>query len=290
MVKDCLTLVKRELRRDISQLQEQYQRLSQNYSLPTKTNIWKDLHQQSLKHSLEIELHGLSGSELTRERRKCLGYLTDAFRFGINEYGGVLTSDLVLDLAQRVEPRTNLYGYRNSSCRLRKLGNGGYYLPPDPADISSEMDLFLLENSFIQDPLEKAGHAHIHLARIHPFNDGNGRLSRLVQNIVLQSGGFFPLILRSDQRKQYIQLISSAVNSYEMAIADLSGVPEYEELRSLVSSGNSSDNPHYVRRLLNHLAFRKFTPEINRFCNFLLEKEKETISLECNRIISQSSK
>ena len=35
----------------------------------------------------------------------------------------------------------------------------------------------------------RAAMAHLHLVSVHPFGDGNGRISRIVQSLVLARGG-----------------------------------------------------------------------------------------------------
>lgn len=39
-------------------------------------------------------------------------------------------------------------------------------------------------------PVVRAAMAHLHVVSVHPFRDGNGRISRIVQSLVLARGGF----------------------------------------------------------------------------------------------------
>ena len=55
----------------------------------------------------------------------------------------------------------------------------------------------------------KAAAVHAWIAHIHPFEDGNGRVSRLLANLVLAREGMPPLILRSKgDRERYINALS----------------------------------------------------------------------------------
>jgi len=44
---------------------------------------------------------------------------------------------------------------------------------------------------------------HLRFVTIHPFADGNGRMSRLMMNFVLQKHGFPPLNIPYEDRRSY---------------------------------------------------------------------------------------
>lgn len=48
---------------------------------------------------------------------------------------------------------------------------------------------------------------HIAISQIHPFYDGNGRMSRLVSNILLLRAGVRPIIIPNEFRKEYIKIL-----------------------------------------------------------------------------------
>ena len=50
---------------------------------------------------------------------------------------------------------------------------------------------------------------HLSFTLIHPFWDGNGRLARLVSNLPLLKNDYLPMIVSIENRKQYIDLLSS---------------------------------------------------------------------------------
>lgn len=51
---------------------------------------------------------------------------------------------------------------------------------------------------------------HQRFIRIHPFDDGNGRVVRLLVNYVLLKTGLPPLVVKTKKRKQYLSSIASA--------------------------------------------------------------------------------
>jgi len=51
---------------------------------------------------------------------------------------------------------------------------------------------------------------HHRFIRIHPFDDGNGRVVRLLMNYVLLHGGFPPIVIQSHERSRYIAAIQAS--------------------------------------------------------------------------------
>jgi Fic family protein len=64
-----------------------------------------------------------------------------------------------------------------------------------------------LNNTTVAPPLASAV-VHSWLTIIHPFEDGNGRMARLLANIVLLKSGWPPLIIRASDRLQYLDTLS----------------------------------------------------------------------------------
>lgn len=85
------------------------------------------------------------------------------------------------------------------------------YCPPEQVD--SEMDRLVsiyndeLKNSHV---LVKAAFLHHAFVQIHPFQDGNGRIARLLASFVLIKEGLFPLSIDRDERAKYIDALESA--------------------------------------------------------------------------------
>ena len=59
-------------------------------------------------------------------------------------------------------------------------------------------------------PIVRAGVAHYHLVRIHPFDDGNGRGARLLMNLILLKASFFPAVIRREQKRTYLETLEIA--------------------------------------------------------------------------------
>ena len=59
-------------------------------------------------------------------------------------------------------------------------------------------------------PVEQSALLHIELVKIHPFVDGNGRTSRLMQNLSLMKAGYPPLVIKKEKRLEYYSALDKA--------------------------------------------------------------------------------
>lgn len=86
---------------------------------------------------------------------------------------------------------------------------GSSHIPVSPLDVPSQMNSLV---SWFRDTsvplLWKAAVAHAWLTHIHPFDDGNGRMARLLANYALGFGAYPPLIIKaSSDRGRYIDAL-----------------------------------------------------------------------------------
>lgn len=85
---------------------------------------------------------------------------------------------------------------------------GAKHIPPNwrkVPGLMKELETWLKEAK--DHPVVLAAKAHIRLARIHPFVDGNGRTCRLLVNYILMQNGFPPALYTSENRDQYMKAL-----------------------------------------------------------------------------------
>lgn len=90
----------------------------------------------------------------------------------------------------------------------------------DPIHVHDEMEKLLhwLESSQQVHPIERAALFHYRFVSIHPFDDGNGRMSRLLMNLLLMQAGYYPCIIQNAHRRKYIQTLEQLDSGAESSL------------------------------------------------------------------------
>ena len=93
---------------------------------------------------------------------------------------------------------------------MRPDGSVHEYCPP--LQVQGEMERLIQMFKAHQDvpPEVNAAWLHHRFTQIHPFQDGNGRVARALATIVFLKAGWFPLVINSDQRDEYISALEAA--------------------------------------------------------------------------------
>ena len=170
------------------------------------------LVKESNRHSLAIEDIKSFNNNIKKKKRKnkkkkeCkeLSNLQEGWKH-LNEYGITLSS--LSTLGKIVEPA----GHRFFS--FRKTQNlVGHSTPPDALHVPRLIDNLLHRIDDINlNPVTKSIEFHLEFLAIHPYDDGNGRSSRLVQNYILQSAGYSPCLVPIGERGHYIKTLRDAI-------------------------------------------------------------------------------
>ncbi len=99
--------------------------------------------------------------------------------------------------------------------RIRSEGvmiTGAKHQPPRPEQLDVLLADFLQKLGASRDaePITLATWTHWCIARLHPFKDGNGRMARLWQDLVLFGNKLTAAVIRQEERKEYYEALTSA--------------------------------------------------------------------------------
>ena len=92
-------------------------------------------------------------------------------------------------------------------------GETHFYATPEntPAEMHALLDWFRAETQRgLIHPVEIAARFHHRFTGIHPFDDSNGRMSRLLMNLILMQGGYVPVVIRIGERNRYLMSLRKA--------------------------------------------------------------------------------
>lgn len=87
------------------------------------------------------------------------------------------------------------------------------YCPPEQVDSEMDQLIMILDELIAQEthPLIMAAWLHHAFTTIHPFQDGNGRVVRLLASLILIKYNYFPItVLREEAKERYIKALEEA--------------------------------------------------------------------------------
>ena len=223
-----MKFIERELVRD---LREKIDILN-NVNPETKDLKLRHLRKRKNITNAQIHSHRIEHPEcglnfcVPRNRNKGmihdnLVYLEGAYNWGMQNFNpATLNEDFIMGLSGHILPEIypNKFAmYRDATARIL----GATTTPPSPVKIKNrEMPCFvksvkeLLNGKDIINKIEVATYAHLHLVRIHPFVDGNGRTARALQDMILNYNGVPLPIIESGERYHYFNLLDAAVRDW----------------------------------------------------------------------------
>ena len=107
------------------------------------------------------------------------------------------------------ETESSAGAYRSANVMI----TGSRHTPPEAYEVPQLMqDLitWVRDNKRKFHPIELAAIAHHKLVYIHPFFDGNGRVARLLMNLLLMREGYPLVVILKNDRKKYYQVLEKA--------------------------------------------------------------------------------
>ena len=152
------------------------------------------------------------------EVKEYLKNLRIALDFIVEEIKNHLNFERELQLFQLyrlVTPETHLLHpnkYRQSLVQI------GSYVCPDHKEVPILVSELFYRMQLIPNPIIKAIYFHHELIRIHPFTDGNGRVTRVAKNWMLMYELYPPIFINnSSQKKKYIASLANSFRELDNA-------------------------------------------------------------------------
>ena len=172
------------------------------------------------------------------------------------------------------------------------------YCPPE--QVASEMDnLIGIYNNLIEEekhPLKIATWLHHGFASIHPFQDGNGRVARLLTSLVFIKFGFFPFtVLREEMKVRYIEALELADEGEPQKLVTYFGetqkrnIEKALNIREVASTSLEEVEGIFIKKLEKRKeekqiagALLKKKNELFHFCKMVIEDYQNSISEKVN--------
>jgi Fic family protein len=111
--------------------------------------------------------------------------------------------------------------WRQGPILVSEPGGGVAYRAPDADEVPAlmaEVTQWLATGDVEQNVIVRAAMAHLHVVSVHPFRDGNGRVSRIVQSLVLAREG-----LLSPEFSSIEEYLGQNTPAYYAALKEVQG-------------------------------------------------------------------
>lgn len=167
----------------------------------------------SLKDYEEMKAHNVGLEMMKQEAMDKERPLTEQFIRELNKT--ILVQDSWKDAKTptgtktRMEIKVGVYKSRPNSV-ITATGEEFHYALPEetPAFMTDLVDWYNAEAAKgVLSPVELAALLHYRYIRIHPFEDGNGRIVRLLVNYILFRNGYPMIVIHTEDKQNYLRVL-----------------------------------------------------------------------------------
>lgn len=199
-----------------------------------------------------------------------------------------------LESGQEIEVDFIRGQYKKSPNNVRlKDGRIHHYCPPE--HVTHEMPrLISMFNSQKNQyaPEIQAAWLHHRFTQIHPFQDGNGRVARVLASIVFLRAGLMPLIIRDSDRGVYFDALESADSGNLQDLITLFGKRQKDILLSLLSMDLDPKTIRTWREGVHHVEDKtkkewQASGDLEKLASLfksLIEISDQTLAIPCEEI------
>lgn len=204
----------------------------------------------------------------------------------------------------RKEVKIGQYKTSPNSVVLKNGEIHAYATPEETPALMGDLLKWYNESKNSLPPVQLAAEFHYRLVCIHPFDDGNGRVARLVMNYILFSHSYPPVVIKSDDKESYLTALQKAdtgnvqalieyveqqaIWSLELSIRAAKGedVEEFGDVdkeieivkREKLTKATIYKTPSVAYDLVNHInndLWRPLAKAIGKFDDFFVETKQE---------------
>lgn len=181
----------------------------------------------------EMKAHDVALSQIEEMAKEKERPLTEMFIKELNKTILVkpFWKDAISPNGTPTRKRIEIGQYKTSPNSVQ-LKNGEIHEYASPEETPALMgDLLSWYNSNIDQlpPVQLAAEFHYRFVCIHPFDDGNGRVARLIMNYILLKNNYPLVIIKSEDKESYLTALQKADTG------DIESLIEYIEMQSIWS-------------------------------------------------------
>ena len=191
----------------------------------------------------ELLEHGITpSSKLLREVYEIINF--KKLRSFFDNYEGDVSEKLIKEVHAII--MTDLLESAGVYRRIQVHIGKAEHQPPPAFEVSGRMEKLVKwyrKNRNKMHPFELAILLHTKLVTIHPFVDGNGRVSRALMNFVLEKNGYPTIYFGIEHRNDYFDAVSEGNDEQYRPIVDLLYdiyAGEHEQVVTAVQDGLSA--------------------------------------------------
>ncbi len=181
----------------------------------------------------EMKAHDIALSQIEEMAKENERPLTELFIKELNKIILVkpFWKDAISQNGTPTRKRIEIGQYKTSpnSVMLRNGKMHEYASPEETPALMNELLNWYNKNMETFHPVHLAAEFHYRFVCIHPFDDGNGRVARLLMNYILLRNNYPPVIIKSEDKETYLTALQKADTG------DVVSLIEYIEKQSIWS-------------------------------------------------------
>ncbi|MDA3953490.1 MAG: Fic family protein [Bacteroidales bacterium] len=181
----------------------------------------------------EMKAHDLALSQIEEMAKDKERPLTELFIKELNKTILVKPywKDAITDSGISTRKKIEIGQYKTTpnSVQLKDGKIHEYSTPEETPALMNDLLSWYNNNFEKMHPVQLATEFHYKFVCIHPFDDGNGRVARLIMNYILLRNGYPPVIIKAEDKENYLSALQKA------DIGEISSIIEYIEEQSIWS-------------------------------------------------------